>query len=225
MKRIILLLATFTFCTQLLQAQKMMIEKISLPATGEEFGIYADIGVNEWEEIFYDLQSPNPNQKVRSKLTYGEATSFISSLQNAKEIYIKWSQIAQQKGYTLFSKRIPTSFADQNIAFTQDNVWHYEKGVDICSVFLVDENGHCFFVLNSDYMTSEEAVGKSSSSSFFFNGMLGLGGSNSEYTIGRYCGGSNLTFSSIDEIDEFIKKLQSTLNWKKKNVSIGKEFK
>ena len=228
MKKLVLLIVICSFCL-LTRAQLYMIEKISLPATGEEFGIYSDINVENAPVIFYELQAPNPDQKVRAKLTYNEADSFISSLMRAKDIYINWSQITQQKGYTLFSKKIPTSFDDQNIDFTDKDKWHSEDGVDMLAVFFVNEKGKPFFILKSDYMTSDEVVG--SFSSLSFSNMMGnpfigvLGSSNSKYTIGRYCGGSTLTFSSPEEIDEFVNKLISTMKWKEKNVSISKDFK
>ncbi len=225
MKKLVLLIAICSF-NLLVQAQVVMVEKISLPATGKEFGIFTDINVETSELdpiVYYELQAPDSDQKVRAKLTNTAAKSFISSLKKAKEIYKKWSQIAQQKGYTLFSKKIPTSFADQNMDFTVRDKWYKENGVDMSSDFLVDEKGKPYFVLKSDYMTSAEVVGKSSLS--FASLVLGFGSSSSTYTIGHYSGGATLIFSSPEEIDEFTNKLQSTIDWKEKNVSISKEFK
>jgi len=52
-----------------------------------------------------------------------------------------------------------------------------------------------------------------------------MGGSQSQIVVGRYCAGSYLSFKTVDEINEFIKKLQDAVDWKKQNINDGKVLK
>lgn len=231
MKKILCILSIVTLFVTQGRSQEYLIDKISLPAVGEDFGIYVNIDVNQGINVSYDLQAYSPQQKVRAVLSSSEVNSLVSSLEKGRDIFTKWSQLAHQKNIRLLSKRIPASFADQTLYFTQEDKWYFERGVDMQAVFFVDSEGACQFILQSDYMTSKELAAQASSIGLSYSGLLnrggvlGLSGSQSQITIGRYCGGSSLTFSSIEEINTFIKKLQSAVEWKKKNIADGKIFK
>ena len=218
MKKVSFILTAIVLFAFQVQAQKVMIDKISLPATGREFGIYIDINVSEGAKVFYDLQTPDPKEQAQSEISSMQLSVFVSALQKARDLFVKWSKIAHESGMKLLIKPFPTSFADQTIYFTKDNKWNHEDGVDMQALFYVDKDGGCQFILQSDYMTSEEVVGMSS-------GNIGFNWGNTNYSISHYCGGSSLSFTSKEEIDEFINKLTDALDRKKKIISDGKLLK
>lgn len=229
MKKALFVLTTVLLFAADAMAQQFLIDKISLSDSGGDIGFYADIDVKEGEKILYDLKTAS-SQEARAELSASEVKSLISSLEKAMEIYAKWSKLAHNIGFRLLSKEIPTTFADQNIYFTQEGKWYYESGVDMCAKFYVDIDGECHFILESDYMTSKELAAQSSSIGLSFAGSLlhgvhAIGSSESQITIGRYCAGSYLSFKSVDEIKEFIKKLQDAVDWKKQNITDGKVLK
>lgn len=229
MKKVLFVLTTVLLFATDAMAQEYLIDKMSLPDIGGEIGFYADIDVKEGEKILYDLKTAS-SQEARAELSASEVKSLISSLKQSMLYYTKWSKQAHDLGFRLLSKKFPTIFADQNIYFTQEGKWYYESGVDMCAKFYVDIDGECHFILESDYMTSKELAAQSSSIGLSFagsllHGVLGIGSSESEITIGRYCAGSYLSFKTVDEINEFIKKLQDAVDWKKQNISDGKVLK
>ena len=124
---------------------------------------------------------------------------------------------------------MPIPINDQTIYFTQDEKWYCEKGVDMTVLFSVNANKQAFCVIESDYMTSTEVVGHSSSIGIsmlipFTNTAWGLSSNSTEIVVGKYCDGASLTFSSEKEIDTFIQKLINVSKWKKDNISIGNSF-
>lgn len=225
MKKALFVLTTVLLFATDAMAQQFLIDKISLPDTGGDIGFYANIDVKEGEKILYDLKTAS-SQEARAELSASEVKSLISSLKQSMLYYTKWCKLAHDIGFRLLSKRIPTTFADQNIYFTEEDKWYYESGVDMWATFFVDAEGGCHFILESDYMTSKEAVAQSSSFGLSFSGsLLGMGGSQSQIVVGRYCAGSYLSFKTVDEINEFIKKLQDAVDWKKQNINDGKVLK
>ena len=97
--------------------------------------------------------------------------------------------------------------------------------------FYVNDDGVCFLILESDYMTSDEVVSHTSSLGFSFAGyfsgypLMGVSSSGGTVTVGRYCSGASLTFSSEEEIEMFINKLVAVVQWKRNNVKNGKLLK
>jgi len=157
MKKALFVLTTVLLFAADAMAQQFLIDKISLPDTGGDIGFYANIDVKEGEKILYDLKTASP-QEARAELSASEVKSLISSLKQSMLYYTKWCKLAHDIGFRLLSKRIPTTFADQNIYFTEEDKWYYESGVDMWATFFVDAEGGCHFILESDYMTSKEAV-------------------------------------------------------------------
>ena len=231
MKKALFILATIALFASNVRAQQYLIDKIALPDTGGEFGFYVDINVNEGASVLYDLQANSPDQRARAELSSSDVNSLTSSLEKAMAIYEKWTQLAKEKGLRLLVKKIPVMIWDQNIYFTQEGKWYYEKGVDMCAKFFVDEDGGCHFILESDYMTSSELAGKASSLSLSYSGSLlrggivGMSNAETQISIGRYCGGSSLMFKTSDEIKNFIGKLKAAVEWKKQNISDSKVLK
>ena len=214
-----------------------MIEKFGLSATNREYGMYADINSqNTDQDIYFDWESPNGYQQVRTKMSFknnsvnpavnnSEVEKFISALEQAKNKFEVWSATSKTKSLTLLTHRIPVPFADQFIYFSQKDTWYSEKGVDIKTTFYVSRTGKCYLILESDYMTSEEVVAQSSAYSLSYTGNLqnfAVSSGYGEVVVERYCPGASLMFSSSTEIDDFIAKLRSVVEWKLKNVENGK---
>jgi len=231
MKKVLFILIAMASFSLKGQAQLYLIDKFTLADSDSEYGIYMDIDVKEGEKILYDLQAYSPEQMARAELSANEVKSFISSLEKTIDVYEKWSKIARNNNYKLLSKRFPTTFADQNIYFTQENKWYIEKGVDMWAMFFVDAEGDCHLILESDYMTSSElaatssSVGLSFAGSLLRSGIIGISSEKTKIEVGRYCGGSSLSFKSSDEVKEFIKKLQDALVRKMQNITDGKNLK
>jgi hypothetical protein len=213
-------------------AQNHLIDSFTLSASGITYGVYADINCEkETNIIFFDLQSPNKEQEIQSCLNFSEKNNnlkdFIEELIMAKNLYSKWKSIATLNGIKLLSKKMPVRLYDHDLYFTDKNKWYYEKGVDMWFTFYVEE-GNCYLILESDYMTSEETIAHSSTLGFsfrsFFSGssFLGVDYSSSKIIEKRYCSGSFLVFSSEAEIDVFISKLENVAAWKKNNIIEGK---
>ena len=221
MKKVLHIITAFVLFASQVQAQKVLIDKISLPATGREFGIYIDINVSEGAKVFYDLQTADPQQQAQAELSSMQLGMFIPALQKARDVFVKWSNISREKGIRQLVKPLSTTFADQTIYFTKDNKWNHENGVDMKALFYVDADGGCQLIFQSDYMTSEEVIGESSG---YIGGFLGMS-TNSKYSISHFCGGSSLSFTSKEEIDEFIDKLNAALEKKINIISDGKLLK
>ena len=236
------IIAIFLFCIVLmssccLHAQNYLIEKYYLTATDREYGIYANVNCNSKDELFFDLDAPNDQQLVQAQLSFNkysdcEMEIFIRSLELAKQKFREWSFIAKDNNLTLFSKTIPILLTDKKLFFTNEGKWFYENGVDMKYIFFVDSHGNSYLIIESDYMTSEEMV--ASTSSFSFSGAynsylgslgLGVGFSKGNISIERYCGGASLTFSTIAEIDEFIRKLRNVARFRQNIVEKGKLLK
>lgn len=213
------------------QAQTYMIEKFNLSAMGKDYGIYTNISYNSWDDLYFDMDAPNDQQFVQAQLSFSpkkyepsELESFIKSLLQAKEFYLKWSNIARTIDLKLFSKRIPVNLVDKDLYFTDNGKWYNESGVDMKYTFFVDHSGYCYMIIESDYMTSTETLSESYSFSSAYNSYLqklSLGFSKSQVTIERYCGGASLTFSNSTEIDEFINKLRKIPQFKENNQKKG----
>ena len=223
----LLILSVLLLITTYVQAQFYSIDKMYLSETGREIEFYID--VNEPKYIFYDLKTNEDNKKAIARLSSSDVNYLIRSLMKAQVKYEEWSKVAAEENCRFISKRIPTPFKDQTIYFTDENKWFREMGVDMKGMLSVDAFGKCNFVLQSDDMQSEESVGEiSSTGGIFVGGGKGIGGffgSGSQMTITHYCSGASLTFKSIEEINEFIAKLQNALNWKNKNNSKKNIFK
>lgn len=230
MKRTIILLSLIMTCI-FIHAQNEMMEKFELSATGNEYGIYMSINC-ETEAITYDMwfdmQSPNSNgnQEVQAKMTFNFTNGptnhlymFNKSIIKAKETYKKWKGIAQSNSLKKIAKKMPISVSDMDMYFTQDYKWHLERGVDMWWTFYVNDDGQCYLILESDYMTSDEVVGYTSSRSSTLGAMSG------NTVIRNYCAGANLVFSTEEEIDQFIAKLGKAAEWKRANVENGKLLK
>lgn len=238
MKRLIFLL-NLIIATTAINAQSYLIESFELSATRKIYGIYTDIdsGESSTSCLYYDMQAPNDEQEVQARINFGIRTasnnidSFKKAFIKAKEKYIEWKQIAQTNSLVLLSKRIPAHVSDQNLYFTENGKWYSERGVDMWFTFYVNKDGLCFLILESDDMTSNEIVSHTSSIGVSFAGyfsqhpLMGIGTSSNTVTIERYCSGASLTFSSEEEIDDFIQKIENVVVWKRNNVSNGKLLK
>lgn len=226
MKRLIILFSALV-ATLTLKAQVFLIDDFTLSATEGAYGIYTDIDCQEDNVFFVDMQAPNEHQYVQLKLWGNYLNSFVSSLRAAEKIYSLWSQIAKEKNVTFLSKDIKVSFPDKTVYFTVDGKWYLENGVDMKCKFMVSQDGTCYLVLQSDYLTSSEVVahGYSIGNAYnFLSGRWGLAFASSTTSITRYCSGASLTFSSSEEIEMFIQKLYDAKEWKKRNKEQGKLF-
>ena len=240
MKRLIPI-TLFLALTNVMNAQSFLIETFDLEATGKTYGIYTDIDGNKSSSysLYYDMQAPNDEQEVQSKMSfyhnpsayYSSIDVFKDNIKKAKTIYSKWKSIAQSNSLKLISKKIPVRVSDQNLYFTENGKWFWERGVDMWFTFYVNQEGACFLILESDYMTSDEVVSHSSSIGVSFTGyfsknpLMGVGTSRSTLTVERYCSGASLTFSSEEEIDNFLQKIDNVIEWKRMNVENGQLLK
>lgn len=170
----------------------------------------------------FDMNAPNYSQNARMLLSRNKLDSFLGSLASARDYYIMWREIAQKQSVKQFTKDLPVKLLDQTMLFTSDGIWRRENGVNITARLYVDNAGKCFMVLDTDYMTSEEVVeGSVYSTGFYFSGIK----VSQETTITHYCPGASLFFSSEQEINLFINKMNKVKRWKEQNVAAGKLFK
>lgn len=232
MKRILLIIVFFACCS-VSSAQVQLMDTIHLHATNSIYGIYADVNVTSSLSVIFDMEAPNETQRVQCEvfINGNGLGKFINSLENACKKYEEWSKIVQKESGTLISKKIPVSFTDKRVYFTQDEIWYQEDGVDIKAMFRVDKNGNCILSLETDYMTSEETVAHITTFGSY-NTLIGStswiwsGGSNrSNIVQDKYCSGASLSFSSSDEVHLFIEKLQKISKWKKEQKNAGKRLK
>ena len=234
-KRIFLLVAIISLATNLLQSQNYMIEKFHLAATDMDYGVYANVAFSAPYAVYFDMDAPNPQQRVQAYLAftfkknaYSEMEAFIKSLQDAYQKYSEWKNLAKNYSFKYFSKTIPVPLSDKTLYFTEDGKWFMERGVDMKYKFFVDSNGDCYLIMESDYMTSTETVSESYAFTSSYNAylnVLGLGFRKSEVNIERYCGGASLIFSSESEINGFINTLRKVANRMRYNWENGQIFK
>ena len=157
MKKLLIIVFTF-FASYILNAQVLLIDDFTLSATEGAYGVYTDMDC-EVENVFYiDMQAPDASQHVQMRLLGKFLNSFVSSLRDAKEIYRSWSQIAKENHITFLSKDIKVSVPDKTLYFTDEGKWYLEHGVDLKCTFMVTQDGTCYLVLQSDDLTSSEAV-------------------------------------------------------------------
>ena len=206
MKKILFTLALFVFIAsngraQVFGSQMFEVNKMYLPALDMQIGFYYDI--YNPKNIYYDLKSSNTQQLVQARIHTGtQYPDFISKIKRAQKTYEKWLKVAKEEGTRLFSKRIPIYLSDQDMYFTDDGNWYCEEGVDIQLRFFVDEHGNCQFVIQTDRMTSEEAVSTISPVGSWHK---------DEVAVKHECTGASLSFQSSEEIDKFIESLESVM--------------
>lgn len=224
MKKVFILLNLITLCS-VANAQTELIEKFELSATGNAYGIYMSISCKSEMsyDLYVDMQAPNDNQEVQSKLSFcfnrnnvNTVESLTKSLTKAKEMFKTWKEIARTNSLKRMAKKMPVSVSDQNIYFTQNGKWYLDNSVDMWFTFYIDNDGNCYMLLESDYMTSEEVVAYSSAR------YSTLGSMNSSTIVNHYCSGCYLVFSTEEEIDLFIAKLNKVVEWKHDIVEKGK---
>lgn len=223
-------------------AQVYLLDTFYLAATQKTYGIYADIDAGNRGHLYFDMETQSGMQQVQCQLkipTYEinsgvreELYDFLEPLKKCKGIYARWKQIAEQSSVRMFSKKMPIYFRDQLFHFSQDGKWYYENGVDISVKFYVDANGKALCIIETDYMTSQEVVAHSYSMSASFTPLspnpawgFTVGNSQSKVTVEKYCSGASLPFSSEDEIDMFVEKIEKIIEWKLAILQEGKKYK
>lgn len=213
-------------CVMLSAQHYELIETFQLSESDGVYGIYANIDPTGANELMFDMNAPNYSQNARMLLPIAKFDPFLGSLSSAKEYYLKWCVIAKNQSVAHFSKDFPVKFIDQTMLFTSEGKWHRENGVNLAARFYVDDTGKCYLVLDTDYMTSDEVVehGVSSGVGWGFGGLM-VGRRSNETSITHYCAGASLFFSSEQEIDSFIAKMNAVKKWKEGNVAVGKLFK
>lgn len=226
MKKTIILISLIISCFAS-YAQNELIEKFELSATGNAYGIYTSINCESSMsyDLWIDMQAPNEDQEVQLKMTFSltstlnSVNSLTKNMVKAKETFKKWKEIAGSNSLKRMAKKIPVSVADQELYFTQNGKWYSEHGVDMQFTFYVDDEGNCYMLLESDYMTSEEVVAYSSAR------YSTLGTMTSSTVVKHYCSGAFLIFTTEEEIDQFAAKLDKVIEWKRANVENGKLLK
>ena len=163
-----------------------------------------------WNDVWLDMELTDGKAKV--KLSRKKQTdTFIESLLQAKDIFVRWREIAKANHVSYLSKRMPVKFRDLDIYFTSDDKWMVEKGVDIEATFFVDEKGQCFLMVVSDQMNASEKVGSSFSMSFSRGAIQRLGLSSS-YLV-HHSDGAQFCFSEPEEVDQLVAKLRAIEKW------------
>lgn len=233
MKKVLFTLALLASFVPYGQAQIFTFDKMNLPAIEMEIGIYSEINVTAPIRVYYNLRNSEDGQYAIAELTTIGVENLASSLAKAWKIFDKWSKVCQERwlpvgdnlGSRLLMKRIPVSFSDQTIYFTKEGQWHSEKGVDMHADFFMDENGKCFFILQSDYMTSTNTIAESSVFGFSnIGGLLSFSGAYSSISVSHYCNGALLIFESEEEINSLINMMRKALKWKKEQKSSSNIF-
>lgn len=241
MKKALAIFVCFVAFQVIANAQNRLIETFYLSALDRVYGIYADIDCSESTNLclYYDMQAPNDEQRVQSKVvfTYKGARAgrdfdfFKKAIKKAWNQYTKWKAVAQANNVKLISKRIPVRLHLQNLYFTENGKWYSDKYVKMWFTFYVDGDCNSYFIFESDAMWSGEVVAHSILSGVSFVGLIsgnpivGIGSSSSSTVINRSCSGASLVFSSEEEIDTFIQKVESVAEWKRDNVASGELFK
>ena len=226
MKRLSVFSLLLFLCISAGAQHYQLIESFKLAAAESVYGIFMDIDPDGQATMLVDMAGPNDSQQTRLIIPSTRVEQFLRSINQAKDYFLKWKGVALNGDLKLFSKDIPVRFSDLDMFFTSDGKWFKEKGVDLHTRFYVDDEGKCFLVLDTDYLTSEEEVehGVSYGIGIGFGG-LGIGKSSMNLLYHYYCPGASLFFSSEDEIDFFVEKIKNAVKWKKSNIEIGKFFK
>lgn len=210
------------------QKGKSDIEKIqqidTFVANGKTYSILSDFDTRK-NAIYITLQTNKDGEHAMSKFSVYQINQLIKRFDKAEITYKEWSFRAKEASVKQFSKRI-SRIRDQHIFFTEKQTWYHEKGVNVWLRFFVDDNGECFFIMETDYMSTDEVVSKNLSTgwgySFAWGG--GWGGGTTKTEIQRYNSGAHLTFSSTDEIEQFLEKLQKAVEWSKKSKEANRLF-
>ena len=228
MKKVLFFIVLLVSCVSAGAQHYQLIEVFNLAASEGGFGIYSDIDPTGSKDMIFDMDAPNYSQRVQMLLPFSKLSSFLKSLYQAKEYFMKWREIAKNQEITHFSKDIPVVFGDQTMFFTSNDKWYRENGVDLKCRFLVDEGGNYYLVLDTDFMTSDQVVQHGVSYSSAYNagsGRWSTAWARSKTTVTHYCPGASLFFSSEQEVDSFASKLNMVKQWKEGNIAAGKLFK
>lgn len=224
MKNLISFIAAVFFSVTASWAQIFMIDSFSLSSADGGYGIYVDINCEAGTELYFDMDTDDPSQKTRMQLSKGECGVLKKNLNSAMDVFESWRSTAAEKSMALLTKDMPLNMDTQEIIFTMDGQWNIAESVDLNVTFYVNNDGHCFAILETGALKSKEVVAKgfSLATAVSPNGRWNTAWSRSEESIIRYGNSAYLIFANREEVNMFINRLDAAIRWKDNNREIGK---
>lgn len=207
-------------------AQRIVLDSLTLSAGNSKCYFYADLDVNSGGSVFYSM-GPGVIVGVGS-LGTSLSTSmnkFINYLDKSYNKFQEWSVVAKKNGMNTFVKEIPIGCPGQTVFSYNEGVW-FKCNVNLNSFLYVDESGKCYLVIETGDLNLKEHVKTNTSNISFVLGVGWMFGNGSNVvSYERRNKGGFLVFSSKEEIDMFIDKLQKVVSWKNNNIEKGKLLK
>ena len=134
---------------------------------------------------FYIYCEPKGNtEKIGFSLKSKKVEEFCSQLNAIKPKFEEWSKTAKDNSVTNYDKQFDTSFSSVDVFFLYGSKWCFTYGIRFKPYFKVTKDGECLIVFNVGELTA--ASNKFMSTKGFM-----------------------MVFKSSDEIDDFIKALDT----------------
>lgn len=200
-----------------------MINSFSLSSSEGGYGIYADINCEEWTDLYFDMDTADPAQKTRMKLSSWGVNGLKESLDAVMDLFEEWESIANSNSMGLLTKRMPLKMDTQDIIFTENQQWNLAESVKLFVTFFVAQKGKCYAILQTEQLKSKEIISKafSYSSAVSPNGRWNLSWSRSETTLFHYGNEAFIVFEGRKDVDCFIGKLKESIKWIEHNRLMG----
>lgn len=176
----LLFLSIFFACCHLTHAEKKVSEYYS-SAFNKTYQIQAS-KVKHGKFKFYIYCKSGDQHTIGFILNSTDVPEFVASLDAVKEKFIEWSTTAHENQVTKYFKYFDIKFKGTTVFFKYGNDWHFSRIGRLNPYFLVTEAHDCFIVFDSGKVIASD---------------------------NRYMDvqGFSLIFSSVDEVDDFIKAI------------------
>ena len=201
MKKIVLLAFATVFCLASFAEDK--ISDYSMSYFGEKTYDIEVTPVKNGTFTFYIYCEPKGStEKIGFSLKSKKIEEFCNQLNAIKPKFEEWSKTAKDNNVTDYDKKFDTDFSSVDALFLYGSKWCFTYNIRFKPYFKVTKDGECLVVFN---------VGELTAASNRFMSTKGF----------------MMVFKSSDEIDEFIKALdtQKVLNKGEKDVEKDNLFK
>lgn len=146
--------------------------------------------------------------------------NFVSAVEKAIPIYKEWSEIAKNNSVHFFAKNMGIRDIETWIYFICNGNLYRTGGVRVNPMFYVDDDGKCFFILETKMVAREKWDAFGDYRLFGYDVII-----NKHELVENADARCRLVFSSAEEISDLLAKLKDMLRLSDDNQMQSKLFK